>query len=95
ISMPTFSSAGVEIAYLDTGPASAVASPIPVLLIHGFASNLNVNWVGTSWVRTLNDAGYRVIAIDNRGHGGSEKLYGIEDYGAPIMAEDARRLLEH
>ena len=33
--------------------------------------------------------------IDNRGHGRSAKLYATEDYGAPLMAEDARRLLDH
>jgi pimeloyl-ACP methyl ester carboxylesterase len=85
----TFNSDGVEIAYLDEGAGEAV------LLIHGFASNVATNWIDTSWVKTLTQAGYRVIAYDNRGHGHSEKLYRLEDYGAPIMAEDARRLLDH
>ena len=40
-------------------------------------------------------AGRRVIAYDNRGHGQSEKLYEPDRYGAPEMAEDARRLLDH
>lgn len=96
--MKTFVSDGVELAYLDT-PAGATpsssAAGTPVLLIHGFASNLATNWVQTGWVRALADAGHRVIAFDNRGHGASEKLYGIEDYGAPLMAEDACRLLDH
>ncbi len=87
--MQTFNSDGVEIAYLDEGSGD------PVLLIHGFASNVATNWVDTDWVKTLTGAGYRVIAYDNRGHGHSEKLYRLEDYGAPIMAEDARRLLDH
>jgi pimeloyl-ACP methyl ester carboxylesterase len=39
--------------------------------------------------------GFRVVAIDNRGHGESEKLYDPKDYGAALMAEDARRLLDH
>ncbi len=87
--MQCFNSDGVEIAYLDEGSGDVV------LLIHGFASNVNTNWVDTGWVKTLTQAGYRVVAYDNRGHGRSEKLYGLEDYGAPIMAEDARRLLDH
>lgn len=87
--MQTFNSDGVEIAYLDEGTGD------PVLLIHGFASNVTTNWVDTGWVKTLTGAGYRVIAYDNRGHGHSERLYRLEDYGAPIMAEDARRLLDH
>ncbi len=87
--MQTFSSNGIEIAYLDEGSGE------PVLLIHGFASNVATNWVDTGWVKTLTDAGYRAIAYDNRGHGHSAKLYSVEEYGAPIMAEDARRLLDH
>ncbi len=87
--MAMFSSDGVEIAYIDEGTGE------PIVLIHGFASSIEVNWVSTGWVRTLVDAGRRVIAIDNRGHGKSEKLYELSDYGAPLMAEDARRLLDH
>lgn len=92
----SFSSDGVEIAYVDTAlenPEHSVRRP--VLLTHGFASNLRVNWVDTGWVKSLTDAGYRVIAFDHRGHGRSEKLYDPELYGAPIFAEDARRLLDH
>ncbi|AXS41108.1 alpha/beta hydrolase [Breoghania sp. L-A4] len=85
----TFDSDGVEIAYLDVGAGE------PILLIHGFASSKAVNWVHTGWVELLVKAGRRVIAIDNRGHGESEKLYDTEQYGAPIMAEDAYRLLDH
>lgn len=91
--MQTFSSDGVSIAYFDQSLMGQGAEP--VLLIHGFASNANVNWVDTGWAADLVKAGYRVIAIDNRGHGQSEKLYALEDYGAPLMAEDARRLLDH
>lgn len=87
--MQFFQSDGVEIAYLDEGAGD------PILLIHGFASNTNVNWVDTGWVRFLTSNGFRVISIDNRGHGQSQKLYDVEDYGAPLMAEDARRLLDH
>ena len=91
--MTTFNSDGVEIAYIDERPSEP--NEIPVLLIHGFASNVPTNWVDTRWVSTLLQAGYRVIAFDNRGHGASEKLYELDDYGAPLMAEDARHLLDH
>ncbi len=89
----TFSSDGVSLAFFDVPAERADAEP--VLLIHGFASNAATNWVDTGWVADLSAAGYRVIAFDNRGHGESEKLYRLEDYGAPLMAEDARRLLDH
>ncbi|MFZ2019910.1 MAG: alpha/beta hydrolase [Methyloceanibacter sp.] len=87
--MPSFDSDGVEIAYIDEGEGE------PLLLIHGFASNIAANWGGPGWVRTLTQSGCRVIAYDNRGHGRSEKLYDPDVYGAPLMAEDARRLLDH
>lgn len=88
----TFNSAGVEIAYVDTGRGPR---DIPVLLVHGFASNAAMNWISTGWADGLSQNGYRVIAFDNRGHGRSQKLYELTDYGAPLMAEDARRLLDH
>src|SRR5512143_1250232 len=87
--MPSFDSDGVEIAYIDEGEGA------PILLIHGFASNVVTNWIDAGWVRTLVQSGRRVIAYDNRGHGKSEKLYDPEMYGAPSMAEDGRRLLDH
>jgi len=91
--MVSFSSDGVEIAYIDEGGEGSRGTP--VLLIHGFASNVATNWTATGWVGDLTKRGYRVIAFDNRGHGQSEKLYELAQYGAPLMAEDARRLLDH
>jgi len=87
--MHGFDSEGIEIAYSDEGRGA------PILLIHGFASNSAVNWADTGWVKTLTRAGRRVIAMDNRGHGKSEKLYDPDKYAAPIMAGDAGRLLDH
>jgi pimeloyl-ACP methyl ester carboxylesterase len=87
--LQSFDSDGVRIAFLDEGEGE------PVLLIHGFASNVRYNWLDPGWVDFLRRHGFRVIAYDNRGHGESEKLYSVEAYGAPQMAEDARRLLDH
>ena len=84
-----FSSDGIDIAFIDEGAGE------PILLIHGFASNLVVNWGATSWVDTLKRAGRRVIAIDNRGHGQSAKLYDPALYRSPLMAGDAANLLSH
>ena len=87
--MQSFDSSGVRIAYCEEGEGE------PILLIHGFASNVAANWIDPGWVRTLTASGRHVIAYDNRGHGQSEKLYDPSLYGAPSMAEDARRLLDH
>jgi pimeloyl-ACP methyl ester carboxylesterase len=87
--MPSFKHGAVEIAYLDEGQGD------PIVLIHGFASNREVNWVYPSWVKTLTDVGRRVIALDDRGHGQSTKLYDPADYHTDRMAEDVRALLDH
>jgi pimeloyl-ACP methyl ester carboxylesterase len=87
--MPRFSHDGVEIAFLDEGKGE------PVVLVHGFASNKEVNWVAPGWVTTLVRAGRRAIALDNRGHGESSKLYEPGAYRSVIMAEDVRALLDH
>ena len=87
--MQTFNSGGVRIAFIDEGAGT------PILLIHGFASSVRFNWIDPGWVGLLARNGFRVIAFDNRGHGESEKLHDAAAYGAPLMAEDARRLLDH
>jgi pimeloyl-ACP methyl ester carboxylesterase len=87
--MQDFDSDGVRIAYIDEGGGD------PILLIHGFASNAATNWRDAQWLSTLTSASRRAVAYDNRGHGQSEKLYDPSCYGAPAMAEDARRLLDH
>jgi len=87
--MPRFAHDGVEIAFLDEGEGE------PIVLVHGFASNKEVNWVGPGWVTALTRAGRRVIALDNRGHGASGKLYDPAAYHSAVMAEDVRALIDH
>jgi pimeloyl-ACP methyl ester carboxylesterase len=87
--MPRFAHDGVEIAFLDEGEGE------PIVLVHGFASNKEVNWVSPGWVATLTRAGRRVIALDNRGHGESTKLYDPAAYHSSLMAEDIRALVDH
>jgi pimeloyl-ACP methyl ester carboxylesterase len=87
--MPHFTHDDVEIAFLDEGEGE------PIVLVHGFASNKEINWVYPGWVTTLTRAGRRVIALDNRGHGASAKLYDPAAYHSAVMAEDVRALLDH
>ena len=87
--MPSFHNGAVEIAYLDEGEGE------PIVLVHGFASSKNVNWVYPTWVSELKKHGKRVIALDHRGHGESSKLYDPEDYHIGTMAGDVRALMAH
>jgi pimeloyl-ACP methyl ester carboxylesterase len=89
-----FQHEGLDLAYLDRAPQGEGAAD-PILLIHGFASSLQVNWVNPGWMKTLAEAGYRVIAFDNRGHGQSSKSYEPADYTPEKMAGDAAALLRH
>ncbi|SFK19297.1 alpha/beta fold hydrolase [Methylocapsa palsarum] len=89
-----FSGQGARIAFVDEWPERFDRGE-PILLIHGFASNHAVNWFFPQWIKTLTDAGRRVIALDNRGHGRSEKFYKPSDYAVSKMAADARALLDH
>ena len=87
--MPSFHNGRVEIAYLDEGEGE------PIVLVHGFASNKEVNWVYPTWVSELKKHGRRVIAFDNRGHGQSSKLYDPDEYQISTMAGDLGALLDH
>lgn len=87
--MHYFLSGAVRLAFIDEGVGP------PVLLIHGFASRVPTNWIEPGWVSLLAASGFRVVAFDNRGHGESDKLYDPAQYGARLMAEDARALLDH
>jgi pimeloyl-ACP methyl ester carboxylesterase len=84
-----FNTGPVELAYIDEGEGE------PVVLVHGFASSKEVNWVNPGWVATLTRAGRRVIAFDNRGHGASTKLYDPALYHTALMAQDICALLDH
>lgn len=87
--MPSFKNGDVEIAYLDEGEGD------PIVLVHGFAATKEVNWVQPEWFSTLNRAGRRAIALDNRGHGASSKLYDPAAYHTAVMADDVRALLDN
>jgi pimeloyl-ACP methyl ester carboxylesterase len=92
--MQEFQSQGARLAFIDE-PPSGIDRHEPILLLHGFASNHAVNWVFPLWVKTLTGAGRRVIALDNRGHGRSQKFHDPAAYHMEPMAEDAFDLLDH
>jgi pimeloyl-ACP methyl ester carboxylesterase len=87
--MAHFMNGDAEIAFLDEGDGD------PIVLVHGFASNKEVNWIYPGWVSTLTQAGRRVIALDNRGHGASTKFYDPAAYHASVMAGDVLALIDH
>ena len=83
-----FDSDGVKIHYETFGQGK------PIVLVHGFAGNLDGNWVRTGWVETLEPVRW-VVALDCRGHGQSDKPHDPDAYGAENMAQDVLRLMDH
>ena len=83
----SFDSNGVRIRYVEAGAGD------PVVLTHGFSSNLEKQWVATGVFDKLAQR-HRVIAIDGRGHGQSGKPHDPAVYG-PEAARDVTRLLDH
>ena len=70
-----------------------VDAPV-VVIVHGFASSARDTWVLTGWVRELTAAGYRVLALDQRGHGLSEKPHQADAYGIRTLATDVETVLD-
>ncbi|GAA1952297.1 alpha/beta hydrolase [Microbacterium deminutum] len=81
---------GHRIATYSWGEDAAPA----VLCVHGFASSCLDNWVSTGWVRDLIRAGFRVLGVDQRGHGASDKPHDHQDYSMHALVEDLLIVLD-
>lgn len=90
--MASFLSDGVQIAYDDISPAGGADRAI--VLIHGFASNRNEGWKRTGWYAAFERRRTRVIALDQRGHGESAKLYEPQAYERERLAADVLNLMD-
>jgi pimeloyl-ACP methyl ester carboxylesterase len=66
----------------------------PIVLVHGWGSSLKGNWVATGWVETLKPA-RRVIALDVRGHGKSDKPHDQAVYSYATMSRDVLHVMDH
>lgn len=83
----SFDSDGVRIHYVDRGRGE------PVVLLHGFTGSYARHWEAPGVIEALETAGYRVIAMDCRGHGQSDKPRDSSQYGLE-MVRDVVRLLD-
>ena len=79
---------GTKIHYFELG-----AGGTPVILIHGYTANAEGKWIKSGIAQAL-AARHRVIAIDARGHGRSDKPHDPGKYG-PQMAQDVIELMDH
>ena len=92
IPAPTFvmSPEGLRIATYAFGAMDAAT----VVAVHGFASSGLLNWHASGWVRDLTRAGYRVVAIDQRGHGASDKPHDPASYTMELLVSDLTAVLD-
>ncbi len=84
---------GIRIAYEIVGERNHPNAPA-IVLVHGFASDRKQNWKAPGWYDTLTGAGYRVVALDCRGHGESDKPYDPAFYGHDKMATDVIAVMD-
>ena len=86
--MPKIDHDGVTIHYEVFGKGK------PIVLVHGFASSLQDNWVNTGWIDTLTPV-RQVVALDCRGHGESQKPHDPEAYAGDAMCDDVIAVMDH
>ena len=88
--MPTFESFdGTKLSYETDGDGPSV------VLLHGFVADSYINWVRPGVVNRVTAAGFRTIALDQRGHGMSDKPHEPAAYADGAMLKDAQALLDH
>lgn len=80
---------GASIAVHETGEGRSV------VLLHGYFSDADTNWIKYGHAATLAAAGYRVIMPDLRAHGQSDKPHDPASYPPDILADDQFALIEH
>ena len=89
--MATFDSGGLSIAYDDIAADAAST----VVLVHGFATSRAENWRRLGWYGAFERKGYRIVALDLRGHGESDKPHDPTAYGGGALVGDIIGLMDH
>ncbi len=90
--MLQFISQGQRLAYDDIAPEGTGRGT--VALVHGFASNRTENWRRLGWYAAFSRAGFRIVALDLRGHGQSDKPHDPQLYQREALASDILALLD-
>jgi pimeloyl-ACP methyl ester carboxylesterase len=84
------SSDGLKLTTYEWGEQDA---PV-VVALHGFASSARANWEATGWVRDLTRGGFRVVALDQRGHGRSDKPHDPALYSMELLVGDLLAVMD-
>lgn len=80
---------GVRLAWREVGEGR------PVVLLHGFFSTAEVNWIKYGHTAAVAAAGFRAIMPDLRAHGSSAKPHDVAAYPPDVLMRDGFALIEH
>jgi pimeloyl-ACP methyl ester carboxylesterase len=80
---------GTELAWTEMGEGR------PVVLIHGYFSNAEVNWIKYGHAANVAAKGFRVIMPDLRAHGHSARPHDPAAYPPDVLMRDGFALIEH
>jgi pimeloyl-ACP methyl ester carboxylesterase len=80
---------GARIAWRELGEGRAV------VLLHGFFSDAQTNWIRYGHAAAIAERGFRVIMPDLRAHGSSAKPRIAASYPRDVLARDGFALIEH
>ncbi|WP_212770906.1 alpha/beta fold hydrolase, partial [Pseudokineococcus marinus] len=86
---------GTRIASYVWEPEGGDGDAPVVVAVHGFASSAAANFAQTGWTRDLPRAGFRVIALDQRGHGASDTPHDPARYDLDVLVDDVVAVLDH
>jgi pimeloyl-ACP methyl ester carboxylesterase len=89
--LPTIQSNGVWLHFEQDGEPNWPT----VLLVHGFASSGDDNWLQSGWVKRMHEAKRRTLRVDCRGHGKSEKPRDPKQYSLDLFAADLEEVLRY
>lgn len=80
---------GLRLAYRELGRGR------PLVLIHGYFSTAQVNWLRYGHAERIAAQGYRLIMPDLRAHGASARPHDASAYPPDVLADDGLALIEH
>jgi pimeloyl-ACP methyl ester carboxylesterase len=80
---------GTEISVKEIGEGR------PLVLIHGYFSEADTNWIKYGHAALLAEAGFRVIVPDLRAHGESGKPHDPAFFPKDVLADDQFALIQH
>jgi pimeloyl-ACP methyl ester carboxylesterase len=80
---------GVRLAWHELGEGR------PVVLIHGYISSADMNWIRFGHAAKVAARGFRVIMPDLRAHGASDAPHDPALYPPDVLTDDGFALIEH